>query len=470
MDVLDWLRMLGLGQYQAAFRENDVSADLVPSLTAQDLKELGVNSVGHRRLLLEAIARLRADHVLAASPIQQQSSPAIVPDSPYLAPEPAAERRQLSVMFCDLIGSTALSSRIDPEDLGEVLRSYQLRVTTAIGRFGGFIASYVGDGVLVYFGWPEAREADAERAVRAGLASAAAVSETPVHGEWLEARIGIATGIAVVGEEIGSGDSRQRMAVGETLNRAARLQQLAGANGVVIDAATRRLVGGLFDCDELGAVALKGLPETVPAWKVLGECSVDGRFAAFHPDSLTPLIGREEELGLLLRRWRQVQTGEGQVVLIAGEPGIGKSRLIAELEDRLRGEPHASLGYFCSPHHQESALYPVITRWEHEAGFARGDLPADKLSKLEAVLLPSGVSAGDIALFADLLEVPLGDRYAPLTFSPQQKKQKTLIALTRRLISRAREQPILMLFEDAHWADPSSLELLDTVIGLLPDA
>ena len=469
MNVADWLRTLGLGRYETAFRENDVCADLIPILTAQDLKELGVNSVGHRRRLLEAIAILRAGYVSTVDPLQERLPPATNPDSADLAPEPDAERRQLSVMFCDLIGSTALSSRVDPEALGEMIRSYQSRVAAAAGRFGGFIARYTGDGVLIYFGWPTAREADAERAVRAGLAVATAVSKTPVLGERLETRIGIATGIVVVGEEIGSGDSRQRVAVGETLNRAARLQGLAEPNTVVIDAATRRQIGGFFDCEEVGPVTLKGLPGTVRVWQVVGERAVDGGFAAFHLAGLTPLIGREEELDLLFRRWRQAKTGEGQVLgLIAGEPGIGKSRLIAEVEDRLRGEAHEGLRYFCSPYHQESALYPVITRWERDAGFAHGDMPGDKLSKLEAALLPSGGSAEDIALFADLLAVPLDDRYAPSTYSAQQKKRKTLDALTHRLIGRADEQPLLMLLEDAQWADPSSLELLDRVISLLP--
>ena len=302
------------------------------------------------------------------------------------ATETTAERRQLSVMFCDVVGFTSLSSRLDPEDLGEVIRGYQSCVAATIKQFGGFVARYVGDGVLIYFGWPEARETDAERAVRAALAVVTAVGQTavgqaPIGGEPLQVRIGIATGLVVVGEPIGSGDSRQQTAIGETPNLAARLQGLAGPNEVVIDAATRRQIGGLFECHDLGTVELKGLPEAVPAWQVLGERMLESRFEALHGGAMTPLIGREEELELLLRRWRQATAGAGQVVLLSGEPGIGKSRLIAALEERLSTEPHAKLRFFCSPHHQEDALYPVIARWEHEAGFAHSDcLPTSSAS------------------------------------------------------------------------------------------
>src|SRR5262249_5373161 len=256
--------------------------------------------------------------------------------------------RQLSVMFCDLVDSTPLSARLDPEDLGEVIRAYQARVAETVTHFGGFIALYVGDGVLIYFGWPEAHEADAERAVRAALAVVALVGATPVHGETLRVRIGIATGLVVVGEAIGAG---QQAVVGETPNRAARLQGLAGPNGVAIDTATRQQIGGLFECRDLGAVTLKGLPEPVHTWLVESESAVASRFEALRAGRLTPLIGREEELDLLLRRWRQAARGEGRVVLVSGEPGIGKSRLVAALEDRLQGEPCTRLRYFCSPYH-----------------------------------------------------------------------------------------------------------------------
>src|SRR3954464_3078988 len=329
MDVADWLRALGLDQYEAAFRANDVDAEVLPTLTAEELKDTGVSSIRHRRRLLEAIAALRLQATPGETPIQVSSSPTLTQPTGN-----TAERRPLSVMFCDLIGSTALSARLDPEDLQEVIRSYQACVAATIQRFNGFIARYVGDGVLIYFGWPEAHETDAERAVRGGLAVAAAVSETNTGGEPLQVRIGIATGLVVIGEPIGAGDSRQQTAVGETPNRAARLQSLAGPGQVVIDAATRRQIGGLFDCQDLGTVELKGLPEPVPTWQVLSAGAAEGRFEALH-GTITPLVGREEEIELLLRRWTQAKGGSGKVVLISAEPGIGKSRLAEALAERI---------------------------------------------------------------------------------------------------------------------------------------
>src|SRR5690242_15924305 len=300
------------------------------------------------------------------------------------ASESIAERRPLSVMFCDLVGSTALSVRLDPEDLREVIRTYQARVAATIQQFNGFIARYVGDGVLIYFGWPKAHETDAARAVRAGLAVAAAVRETQVGGEPLQVRIGIATGLVVVGEPIGSGDARQQTAIGETPNLAARLQGLAEPNQVIIDAATRRQIGGLFGCRDLGTIDLKGLPWPVPAWQVVAENRALGQFEALRSE-LTPLVGREEEIELLLRRWTQAKGGNGKVVLIAAEPGVGKSRLVEVLAERIATEPHVRLRYFCSPHHQDSALYPVIAQIERAAGFAHGDAPEVRLAKLQAL-------------------------------------------------------------------------------------
>ncbi len=377
MDVADWLRALGLERYEAAFRENDVSAEILRDLTAEDLEGLGVVSIGHRRQLLVAIAKLR-DDVGSLQPVK----PTI---DDHLASTSAAERRPLCVMFCDLIGSTALSSRLDPEDLREVIRSYQACVANTIQHFDGFIARYVGDGVLIYFGWPEARETDAERAVRAGLAVAAAVSATRVSGEPLQVRVGIATGLVVIGEPIGSGDSRQHTAVGETPNLAARLQGLAGPGQVVIDSATRRQIGGLFECQDLGAVELKGLPVAVAAWQVVSENRMLGQFEALRSGT-TPLVGRDEEMELLLRRWAQAKAGNGRVVLISAEPGVGKSRLAEALVERIAADPHVRLHYFCSPHHQDSALYPVIAQIERAAGFQHADEPGARLVKLQALL------------------------------------------------------------------------------------
>ena len=303
MDIVEWLRKLDLEQYAAAFLENAVTIDLLPGLTAEDLKELGVIPIGHRRRIQQAIVALHDHHVSGVS-----LSPDDGEDS--RPSKTTAERRPLSVMFCDLVGSATLSSRLDPEDLATVIRAYQACVRETIGRFDGFIARYVGDGVLIYFGWPEAHETDAEQSVRAALAVVAAVGDKPIAGEKLQVRVGIATGLVVVGEPIGAGDARQQTAIGETPNRAARLQGIAGPNGVVIDAATRQQAGGLFECRDLGFIQLKGLPEPVLACSVEGESAVEGRFNALRASRVTPLIGRTEELELLLRRWQRTRNGE----------------------------------------------------------------------------------------------------------------------------------------------------------------
>ena len=405
-------------------------------------------------------AKLDASTTSAPRPAPSRETAPKHPTSP-------AERRQLTVMFCDLVGSTALSSRLDPEDIREVIGAYHRCIAEVVGRFEGFVAKYMGDGVLVYFGWPHADEADAERAVRAALATLEAIAQVAPTGERLAVRIGLATGLAVIGDLLGIGAAQEQAVVGETPNLAARLQSLAEPGWAVIDAETRRRIGGLFDCRELGAVHLKGLPGPLPAWQVLGEAVVQSRFEAMHPASLAPLVGREDEFDLLLHRWRRAKEGEGQVVLISGEPGIGKSRLIAELEERVFGGAAIKLKYFCSPHHRDSALQPIIARWENEAGFVRGE-PADaRLDKLEALLLPFGATQNEVALIAEMLGVPGGERYPPLNLSPQGKKEHIFAALKRILAIRTRRSPVLMLFEDAHWADPSSLELLDRTIEQL---
>jgi class 3 adenylate cyclase/tetratricopeptide (TPR) repeat protein len=450
MNVADWLRTLGLGQYEAAFRENSVGMDVLPNLTAGDLKDLGVNAVGDRRRLLHAIAALR---------------PGGEHDGPQNAEEWLAERRQLTVMFCDIAGSTALSTRLDPEDLSVMVRLYQSIVRSTLSRFGGFIARYVGDGVLIYFGWPEAHETNAESAVRAALAVIAAVNENPIHGESLSIRIGIATGLVVVGAPIGEGDARQQTAIGETPNLAARLQGLAGANGIVIDAATRQQVGGFFKFRDLGTITLKGLPNPVPAWEVLEESAVESRFEALRADRMTPLVGRQEELELLRRRWVRAASGEGQVVLLSGEPGIGKSRLVQTLLERIAGELHTRVRCFCSPHHQDSALYPSIAQLERAAAFRRDDTAEQRLDKLELLLAQATDTTKEAApLIAELLSIPSTGRYPPLELTPQMRKEKTLRALLAQFEGLAARQPVLMLLEDAHWSDPTSIELLDLIV------
>jgi class 3 adenylate cyclase/predicted ATPase len=464
MNVADWLRTLDLERYEAAFRENDVSAVVLPNLTAEDLKDIGVTSVGHRRQLLDAIATLRSDGVLPGDPATPGPADGLAGDILHESARSAAERRQVTVMFCDMTGFTQLSTRLDPEDLSRVIRGYQACVATTIERFDGFIARYVGDGVLIYFGYPRAHEDDAERAVRAALAVIAALGEAPALSECVRVRIGIATGLVVVGDPIGTGEARQLTAIGETPNLAARLQTLAEPNTVVIAPGTRRLVGALFEYRDLGAVEVRGIAGPVPAWEVLRPSVVASRFEAFHGSALAPLIGRDEEIDLLLRRWARAKAGDGQIVLISGEPGIGKSRIAAELEEHFLVEPHFRVRYFCSPSYQDSALFPFIEQFGRSSGFATDDPPSVKLEKLEALLVRTTPPGEDVSLLADLLSLPASEHHPLPDLSPQRKKERTLEALIRQLEGLARLQPILAVFEDAHWIDPTSRELLDLIV------
>jgi class 3 adenylate cyclase/predicted ATPase len=451
MDVAEWLRGLGLEQYAPAFRDNDIDAEVLRRLTGEDLRELGVRSIGHRRRLLDAISALGSD----------VASTAASPDAP---PQAEAERRQLTVMFCDLVGSTALSARLDPEDLREVIAAYHRAVAEIVARAGGFVSRYMGDGVLVYFGYPQAHEDDAERAVRAGLGAIDAVGRLDVESVKLQARVGIATGLVIVGDLIGHGAAQEQSVVGETPNLAARLQALAEPETVVIGAGTRRLIGNLFEYRDLGTVEVKGIAAPVPAWQVLRPSAVASRFEALRGSALAPLVGRDEEIDLLLRRWARAKAGDGQVVLISGEPGIGKSRIAAELEERLNLEPHLRLRYFCSPSYQDSALFPFIDQLGRTSGFAIDDPPAVKRDKLEVVLARAAPPAEDVAFLADLLSLPASDRHQLPDFGPQRKKERTLEALIRQLEGLSRQQPVVMIFEDAHWMDPTSRELLDLTV------
>ena len=460
MDVASWLRSLGLEQYEAAFRENAITEKVLPRLTAEDLKDLGVTIVGHRRVLLDAIADLRSG--TRTEPTTSIVSETKAPPSK----DTAAERRQVTVMFSDLVGSTALSARMDPEDLREVISAYQKCVAETVQRFGGFVAKYMGDGVLVYFGYPQAHEDDAERAVRAGLELVATVGGLKTHAP-LQTRVGIATGLVVVGDLIGSGASQEQAIVGETPNLAARLQGVAEPNAVVIAESTRKLLGNLFEIENLGAQDLKGIAGPVRAWAALRPASVESRFEAFHGTTLTELIGRDEELELLLRRWSKAKSGEGQVVLLSGEPGIGKSRLTAALMERLAPEPHTRLRYFCSPQHTDSALYPIISQMERAAGFAHDDGPQAKLDKLDALLAQSFTPQQNAALLAEMLSLPNDGRYPTLELAPQQRRQKTLEALTAQLEVLAQSKPVLMIFEDVQWVDPTSLEALGRTVDRL---
>ncbi len=425
--IAEWLISLGMSEYAERFAENDIDTSVLRHLTDQDLKELGV-SLGHRRKLLAAISELTG------------AAPAI--PKPAAATEPktqdAAERRQVTVMFSDLVGSTALSARMDPEDLREVISAYQKCVADAVRRFDGFVAKYMGDGVLVYFGYPQAHEDDAERAVRAGLDLTAAVAGLKTRAP-LQTRVGIATGLVVVGDLIGSGAAQEQAIVGETPNLAARLQALAEPNMVVIAESTRKLLGNLFELQDFGARDLKGIAGPVRAWAALRAGSAEGRFDALHASGLTTLVGREEESELLLRRWSKAKAGEGQVVLLSGEAGIGKSRLTAALLERLAGEPHTRLRYFCSPQHTDSALYPIIGQMERAAGLAHDDKPQAKLDKLDAVLAQTATSNQDAALFAEMLSLPNDGRYPALDLAPELRRQRTLEALTAQLAGLARQ-------------------------------
>jgi class 3 adenylate cyclase len=458
MDVGGWLRKLGLEQYEAAFRENKIDDAVLPSLTAEDLKDLGVRFVGDRRKLLDAIAAVRTE-TSAPTPLSD-ASPAT-----GRAAKDTAERRQLTIMFCDLVGSTALSTRLDPEDMRKIVGAYHRCCADLITRAGGFVARYMGDGVLAYFGYPQVHEHAAERAVRAGLSL---VEEVPklktAAGVPLQVRVGIATGLVVVGDLIGEDASQEHEVVGETPNLSARLQALAEPGTVVISSSTRRLTGGLFDYRDLGTVALKGFAEMVPAWQALGASAAESRFEALRA-STTPLVGRGEEIDLLLRRWERAKGGEGSVVLLAGEPGIGKSRIAETILERLSGEPHTRLRLFCSPHHQDTALYPSIAQLERAAGFRRDDTNEQRLTKLEAVLaLAANDFSEAVPLLAGLLSIQIGDRYPALDLTPPKRKEKTLRALVAQVEGLAARQPVLLVVEDAHWADSTSLELFELIV------
>ncbi|QOG22815.1 MULTISPECIES: adenylate/guanylate cyclase domain-containing protein [Bradyrhizobium] len=453
----EWLASIGLGEYAQRFAENAIDLSVIGDLTEQDLKDLGV-LLGHRRKLLRVIADLKGD-VLGSA--QAAAGP---------APRDSAERRQLTVMFCDLVGSSALSARLDPEDLRAVIRAYHACIAEIIARSQGIIARYMGDGVLAYFGYPQAHEDDAEQATRAGLALVDAVAnlETDVSTQ-LQVRIGIATGMVVVGDLIGEGAAKEQAVIGETPNLAARLQQFAEPGTVLISESTHQLTEGYFEYRDLGPVALKGWSEPIPAWQVLGISGVESRFEAQHKTRLTPPIGRDEEIELLLRRWQHAASGEGCVVLLTGEPGIGKSHIALALQERLQAERHITVRHFCSAHHTNSALHPFIANLERAARFERGETPTEKFAKLEALLLRFGGDADRVVPpLANLLSLPISNRYRLPELSPQNRKDVTLAALFDQLDALAARQPVFVIFEDAHWADPTSLELLTVTLEKVP--
>lgn len=465
-DIGPWLEGLNLGQYAQAFAENNIDQDLLRELSEDDLEKLGVRSLGHRKRLLKEIAALESgtaseNEIAAVGPVL---------DLPRAGTE--AERRQLTVMFCDLVGSTELSQRFDPEDLREVLWRYQDAVARPVARYGGYVARYIGDGVLIYFGWPKAQEDQAERAIWAGLDAIGAVQGIRIAGDThLGARVGIASGQVVIGDLVGDVGRDVETVTGETPNLAARLQGLAEPGQVVIDAATYRLLGDVFELEDLGGHDVKGFPCPVPVWKVMGEGQAESRFEAAHPGRLAPFIGRKHELGLVQERWELAKGAEGQVVLLTAEAGIGKSRMIQALCDSIGEDPHFRLHYQCSSYHTSSAFYPIIQHLKRAAGFTANDDADSRLDKLEARLRQSSSDMDrDVPLFATLLSLPCEHRYGALEMSPRQQRDRTVEALINHSVNLSRQRPILFVLEDAHWIDPTTEALIGEAMLRIADA
>ena len=450
-NVSAWLEKLGLGQYASNFADNDIDTHLLAQLTDTDLKELGISSLGHRKTIFSAIGTLG----------QNESAP-----TTRITSKGEAERRQLTVMFCDLVGSTALSERLDPEDLRDVISAFQEACAGAITVYEGFIARYMGDGLLVYFGYPQAHEDDAERAIRAGLRIVEAIRELlPLNDLIPQVRIGIATGLVVAGDIIGEGVSEEEAVLGDTPNLAARLQALAAPDTVVIAPATHNLVSGLFEYKDLGSHDLKGISVPVRFWRVVGESAAESRFDAAHAAGITPLVGREKEIEQLLDRWDQAKDGEGQGVLMSGEAGVGKSRIVRSFRERLEDEPHNRVLYYCSPFHQNTAFYPAIDQLKRSLRFQKNDDAIEKLDKLEALLGELGLPVLEIAPpLASLLSLPTGERYPAPSLNANELKKKIYEALVAMIVAIAYRKPVLMLIEDLHWIDPSTLELISLFI------
>jgi class 3 adenylate cyclase len=454
-----WLAKIGLGQHAETFAANDIDLDVLPELGDADLKELGL-SLGHRRRLLRAIAELSRERPQTVADAGTSSITKVSGETR------AAERRQLTVLFCDLVGSTELSGRHDPEDLRELLGRYHDAMTAVVERYGGYVANYLGDGILAYFGWPRADEDEAAQAVRAGLTAVAAAKELslPVH-------VGIASGTVVVGDIEASGRRQAGAIAGETPNLAARLEALAGPDQVMIGGLTRQLIGGAFILDDLGPQKLKGIAEPVRAWQVLAERSVESRFDA-RAGRLTPFIGREHEVALLVDRFERAAAGEGQAVLLSGDAGIGKSRLVQILHERLSSLPcpPARIRMQCSPFHTATLLHPVFRHLEHAAGFSPEDTPEAKLDKLEALLRRGAEDVTEgMALLAPLLSLPASERYGAIELAAEQRKERVLRFLGDQLCGLAQRDSVLLVLEDAHWIDPATREFVGHLLPRIAD-
>ena len=465
--VSAWLESLGLSRYRDAFHQNAITWDVLPELNDEDLTSLGV-LLGHRKKLLRAIVQLSQDS--EGDRAAAQAVHAVNPFTPPSSSREQAERRQLTVMFCDLVGSTALARRLDPEDLQEIIRDFGDACSQAVDRFNGYIAKYMGDGLLVYFGYPHAHEHDAERAVHAGLAilelvTAASGGDASFRKSEVAVRIGIATGKVVVGEIIGQETAKERSVFGETPNLASRLQGIAEPNQLVVDSATKRLVGNEFEFTDNGSVSLKGFGEAIQVWRVLGTKASTSRFESYRSGRLASFIGREHESALLLGRWREAVGGDGQVVLLSGEAGIGKSRLCRSVRDRLVGEPHQTIELQCSPYHTNTALYPVIHCFRQAAALTSEDDPHTQRTKLHTFVHSIGIDdRTTVSLSAELLSIPGDALQPPLTMSPDRRKDMTLDALVRQLQRLADYRPTLLLVEDAHWLDPTTIDLVTRII------
>jgi class 3 adenylate cyclase/tetratricopeptide (TPR) repeat protein/ABC-type lipoprotein export system ATPase subunit len=463
--VEDWLSRLGLSKYVEAFVQNDVDLRALPHITEADLQELGV-SLGHRKIILAAINGLAQPSLngppLASLPLEESE-----PQTTEVPQEPTADRRLLSVLFCDLVGSTALSAQLDPEDMHELTRRYQDSVAGAITRFGGYVAKYLGDGVLAYFGWPMAYEDHAERSIRAGLQALAAVEafQSP-NGEQLKARIGIASGHVVVGDIAGSSANERASIAGDTPNLAARLQSAAAPGQIMVADSTRRLAGQSFEIESLGEQELKGFKSRIALFAVRGEREMESRFNAAHASVLSKFVGRTSEIGMLLERWELVKGGQGQAVFVSGEAGIGKSRLVDALEERLHEKQHELIRLQCSPYHATSAFYPIIQRLSRFAGFSPADNRTTRAEKFSTLLQRYGENPSDVgSIYAELLSLDVGDEFKPLDFSAQQRKELIVRTLASRLLLAAKMAPVLFVIEDAHWIDPSTSEVLKEVVS-----
>ena len=468
-NVATWLEQLGLGQYANVFADNAIDVDILSELTDEDLERMGV-LLGHRKRMLREINAMpktagTAGHAAASAP-NAATTNGSHPAAGDAAPQRQSERRHLTVLFCDLVNSTPLAARLDPEDFSDIINEYQSTCAKVISSFDGYTARFMGDGILAYFGYPRAQEDDAGRAVRAALRLVEAVGalKQKKTSERLRLRVGIATGLVVIDTISGAAVSEQA-AVGETPNLAARLQSAAEPNSILIAESTFKLVNRQFVFKPEQTRQLKGIDKPVRTWTVISESAVESRFGSSHSEALTPFVGRIDEIDLLVKLWERCKRPDGQVALIAGEAGIGKSRLVEALHEALSSEPHVAIRYQCSPYHANSPLRPVINQIEFSAGFERSDNPQTRLAKLETLLNSSdAASNSDFALYGDLLSIPGAVRHPIAEMTPRKSKELTINALIRYLLKLSESRPLLLIVEDAHWIDPTTLELLDRLI------